>query len=134
MKNALLRTLLLALLVVSLRGTARAQAESAASEARPNIVLGGGSGSPGETVVIPIYYTPPDGVEIAGLRLEVSFVSVNLKYEKIENGIAAELGNVVVKGDLTVGKNEAGIETSTVTVSATALANEAPKVIPSGLL
>ena len=72
-------------------------AQAASSEAGANVVLGGTSGSPGESVVVPIYLRPPEGKEVGSLKLEVTFVSVNLKYVKTEPGIAADMGNVEVK-------------------------------------
>ena len=85
--------------------------------------------------MVPVYLSPPDGVQVGRLKLEIAFVSVNLKYQKTEAGIAADLGNVAVSGEVSVGKNEQGLETSTVTVTATAPAAASPPAgIPPGLL
>ena len=102
---------------------------------KPNVVLGGTSGSPGQSVVVPIYLSPPEGVEVGRLKLEVTFVSVNLKHEKTEPGIAADMGDAKVNGDVTAGKNDQGVETSTVTVTVNAPSSGTPpKGIPAGLL
>ena len=108
---------------------------ASSSEASPNVVLGGTSGPPGASVVVPIYLRPPDGKEVGRIKLEVTFVSVNLKYAKTEPGIAADMGNVEVKSDSSSGQNEKNLETTTVTVSAAAPSSgNGNKGIPAGLL
>jgi hypothetical protein len=102
--------------------------------AKPNVVLGGTSGSPGQSVVVPIYLSPPEGVEVGRLKLEITFVSVNLKHEKTEPGIAADMANAKVNGEVTLGKNDQGVETSTVTVTVEAPSGTPPKGVPAGLL
>lgn len=99
------------------------------------IRLGSGSGGPGDPVVIPIYFTPAEGAKAGKLRVEIEFVSANLKYEKMEPGISADTGNVKVSGELKTSKNEKGLEISTVTVQASLPASGAPpQGIPGGLL
>ena len=99
------------------------------------ITLGSSSGTPGTLVVVPIYFTPAEGMGVRSLKLEVNFVSANLKFDKVERGIAAEMGNVDVTSALKVGKNDKGVETSTVTVQAGFPSSETPKKgIPAGLL
>ena len=132
----------LALFTVVLFGTRypsawAAQQEQGASSsgASANVVLGGTSGTPGESVVVPIYLSPPNGKEVGRIKLEVTFVSVNLKYVKTEPGIAADMGNVEVKSDSSSGKNEKDLETTTVTVSAAAPSSgNNNKGIPAGLI
>ena len=99
------------------------------------ITLGSSSGTPGMSVVVPIYFTPAEGVTVGRLKLEVNFVSANLKFNKLERGIAAEMGNVDLTSDLKLGKNEKGLETSDLTVQAGFPSSESPqKGIPPGLL
>lgn len=93
------------------------------------VTLGSSSGTPGTSVVVPIYFTPAEGVEVGGLKVEVVFVSANLKFDKVERGIAAEMGDVDLKDELKIGKNDKGVETSTLVVQASA-----KKAIPAGLL
>ena len=97
------------------------------------LTLGSTSGTPGDAVVVPIYYTPAEGAQVGRLKISVNFVSANLKFDKLERGIAAEMGNVEVKSDLQVSKNDKGVETSTLLIEAAAPAS--PKgPIPAGLL
>ena len=92
-------------------------------------------GPPGAVVVIPIYFTPAQGVEVGSLKLEVHFVSAFLKFEKFEGGPAAKMGNVDLSSNVKVGKNEQGMEVSTLTVLASFLSSELPKNgIPAGIL
>ena len=98
MKPTSFRLAFLTLVLLGARyssASAAQQGQSASSsEASANVVLGGTSGSPGESVTVPIYLSPPNGKEVGRIKLEVTFVSVNLKYVKTEPGIAADMGNV----------------------------------------
>ena len=100
-----------------------------------SVTLGSTLGTRGELVVVPIYFTPAQGVEVGRLKLDVNFVSASLKFSRLERGIAAESGNVDLSSDLKLGKNEKGVETSTVTITASFLSPNPPeKGIPAGLL
>ena len=98
------------------------------------ITLGGTSGTPGEAVVVPIYFTPAEGTQAGTLKIQVNFVSANLKFGKIERGIAAETGNIELASDRQTSKNDKGVETSTVTIAAKVTSPDSKKGIPSGLL
>jgi len=97
------------------------------------VTLGSTAGAPGASTVVPIYFTPAKSTTVGRLRLEVAFVSRNLKFARLDAGIAAELGNVELHTEVQEGKNEQGLETSTLTLTATAPAS-AQKGIPAGLL
>ena len=99
------------------------------------VTLGSSSGTPGTMLIVPIYMTPAQGVAVGRLQLGVNFVSANLKFSKLERGIAAEMGNVEISTDLQVGENDDGVETSTLTITASFSSEEPPaEGIPSGLL
>jgi len=127
------------LLSLTLNTVAGAAQENSGGAVPPdpdaNVVLGGGTGEPGQQVVLPIYLRPPGDAPVGSLKLEVTFVSVNLKFQKIEPGIAADMGNVDIKSEAKTGKNDKGVETTTVTVNATAPSGGSDqKGIPPGLL
>jgi hypothetical protein len=109
---------------------------SPADPSKPTrVALASNSGPPGSAVVIPIYFTPAPGSEVSRLKLEINFVSVNLKFDGLERGVAAKIPNLDLTSDLQVSKNSKGVETSTVTV----LASFSPsavrtKGIPGGIL
>ena len=106
---------------------------SATPATKANVVLGGSSAAPGETVVVPVYFDPPSGKKVGSLKLAITFVSVNLKYDRTEPGIAADMANASVKGEATQGKNDKNIETTTVTVTASS-ASGGTEGLPSGLI
>lgn len=120
------------------------QAASGAQESRgtqefdPNttrLTLGSASGSPGTSVVVPIYFTPAAGVEMNRLKVVVNFVSANLKFSKIERGYTTEAAEVDLSTEIRAGKSEEGVETSTLTIIALLSSAERPeKGIPAGLL
>lgn len=97
------------------------------------ITISNGSGESGMPVVLPVYFTPQEGVQVGHLKISVTFVSANLKFEKVERGLAAEISNIDLKNDLKLGKNDKGVETSTVTMETSS--TESPKEgIRSGVL
>ncbi len=99
------------------------------------ITLGTITGIPGTVVLVPVYFTPAEGVDVGSVKLEVNFVSANLKFEKIERGLAAETGNVDLSAKVKEDKNENGVDTSTVTIQASLPNSAIPKKgIPGGLL
>jgi cohesin domain-containing protein len=127
----------LALIATGCANSLAAQQAQEATSSGPsaNVVLGGTSGSPGESVTVPIYLSPPGGKAVGRIKLEVTFVSVNLKYVKTEPGIAADMGNVEVKSESVSGKNDKNLETTTVIVSAAAPSGgDGEKGIPPGLI
>ena len=78
--------------------------------------------------------TPAEGTKVGRLKLEVTFVSANMKFEKVERGLAAEMGNVELKSEMKQGKNDKGVETTTVTLQ-TSFSSEPPEDgIPGGVL
>ena len=135
----LLAGLLPALLVWPARAQDPARRGPANQEVDPQtttrVTLGGASGTPGTSVVVPIYFTPAQNVEVGRLRLEVTYVSVNLKFSKLDKGIAAELGGVDVQAEMKTGKTDRGLDTQTLTITASFLSPQPPaKGIPPGLL
>lgn len=129
--------------VVWLSVSARAQDPPRSAQANQEVdprtatrvTLGSTSGAPGSSVTVPIYFTPAQGVEVGLLKLEVTYVSVNLKFAKLDRGIPAELAGVDVKAEVKEGKTDRDLETQTVTITASFLSPEPPaRGIPAGLL
>ena len=99
------------------------------------VVLGNVSGPPGQSIVVPIYFTPAEGIKVGGLELVVDFISANLKFNRLDAAIAAEMANVQLKAETKQGKNDKGVETSTVRITASLPSSPASETgIPSGLL
>ena len=118
-----------------LGSSAAAQNEQVDPETTTRVTLGGTSGTPGSNVVVPIYFSPARGAAVGRLRLEVAYVSVRLKFSKLDKGIAAELGGVDVAVEVQDGKNAQDLDTQTLIITASFLNTTPPPTgIPSGLL
>ncbi len=124
-----------AVVVFAQQATRAPQQKSGDSRNTPKLTLGDSDGSPGGSIVVPIYFAPAEGVAAGEIKLDVSFVSRNLKYSRINRGIAAESGNVDVRAELKEGKNDKGLEISTLRITAS-IPSPKPgqKGIPAGLL
>lgn len=109
--------------------------KAADAKTTTRLEIANNSGPPGTVVVLPIYFTPAPGVEAGRLKLAVTFESANLKFVKLEPGVAAPKGNFGLSSDLKVSKSEKGLETATLTVLASISSPEPPtKGIPGGML
>lgn len=95
------------------------------------VVLADVSGVPGSSVEVPIYFTPGAGVEVARLKIEITYISANLKYSKLDKGI--DLGDLELHVDVKDGKTEKGVDTQTLTIIAS-YPKPPDKGIPEGLL
>lgn len=99
------------------------------------IGLGSTSGTPGTIVVVPIYLTLPESVKVGKLKLEVNYVSANMKFVKVDSGITTKSANVDLASDVSDGKNDKGVDTQTLTLTAS-VSNQEPSSdgIPGGIL
>ncbi|MBI4465414.1 MAG: hypothetical protein HY647_11975, partial [Acidobacteria bacterium] len=82
------------------------------------VTLGSTAGTPGTSVVVPVYFTPAEGLQVGSLKLMVDFVSANLKFSRLDPGITAEMGNVKMNSEAKEGKNEKGVESTTLSITA----------------
>jgi cohesin domain-containing protein len=99
------------------------------------LTLGSTSGTPGTSVVVPIYFTAADGVRVGKLQIQVNYVSANMKFLKLDSGYSLESANVELKSEVKEGKNDKGVDTQTVMLRAALPASDAAKsAIPPGLL
>lgn len=127
-------------MVIALRGQAAAQiGELEIKDPVPQkitrVTVGSVTGAPGIAITLPIYFTPEDKVAVGRLKLNVDFVSVNLKFDKLEPGIAAQMGNVELSSEIKIGENEKGVETTTLEIITSFLTQPPPpQGIPPGLL
>lgn len=97
------------------------------------IALGKSSGQPEQTALIPIYLTPPKSIPVGRVKLRVTFVSANVKFDKVEPGPTTDNGKVKFSADVVTAKNEKGIDTSTVTILGE-LSDPSAKSLSGGLL
>lgn len=129
------------MLMIGLRHVAAAQEVSGKAEEQEKndakvttrVTLGASSGTPGTSVVVPIFFTPAENVEVGRLTLEVNYVSVNMKFSKLDSG--TEMKNLDLHTDVKEGKNDKGVDTQTLTIIASIpIPPTSKKGIPEGLL
>ncbi len=139
-RSTIVASSLIAIAMLWMANYCRAQEQSKTPEQQDKfdpktttrITLGSTAGAPGELVMVPIYLTPAEGASVGKLKLQVSYVSVNLKFTKLALGLAAEQGGVNLQTETKDGKNEKDIEEQTLTITGSTAS--ATKGIPSGLL
>jgi hypothetical protein len=122
-----------------LRAEQQTQKAGKASEedAKPTtrITVGNTTGSPGDMIVVPIYLSPAPGVEVGGLTLDISYVSVNLQFAKLDAGVTPGMDKVDLRSEVKEAKNEKGVETQTLRITGSLSSPEPPqKGISAGLL
>lgn len=106
-----------------------------ANPALPRLVIESGTGSPGVNVVVPLYQTPPQGVELRSLSVEIEWVSKNIQFVRLERGISAESIGADVTGKITgTSKDAKSIEHSTLRLDASVVEENPTRGIPEGLL
>jgi hypothetical protein len=110
-----------------------AQEEEINVETTVRLTLGKSAAQPNETALVPIYFAPPKSTAIGRVKFDVTFVSVNMKFDKLEAGPMADAGQVNYHTELKPGKNEKGVETTTVTIQAE-VPEQSADGLPSGLL
>lgn len=102
--------------------------------ALPRLAIDTQTGVPGTNVVVPLYFSPPQAVELRAISVEIEWVSKNLKFVRLEKGISAEAIGAQVNGKVTGPTQEAkSIEHSTLRIDVTT-DKDAKKGIPDGLL
>jgi hypothetical protein len=101
----------------------------------PRVAVGEITGTPGSSLMLPLYYTPDPKVPVKDVSVEVEFVSNTLKFSKLSPGVAAEESGATVKGSVVEGKpDDKGITRSKLTVTADLPADKAKAGLPDGLL
>ena len=104
-------------------------------ESTPRVSVGEITGSPGSSLMVPLYYTADPNVPLRSLTVEIDYVSNNLEFNKASRGVVTEQVNADVTSTLTDGTpDEDGITRSKLQI-ATSLTEANPQEgIPSGLL
>ncbi len=101
--------------------------ENAAPPDKTHVKIDASNATPGASFSTPVYFTPAKGVQVGRLKIELSFVSANLKFVKLDQGLLVEKDNLDLKSELKTDKNDKGIETSTVTIQAAVPSPESAK-------
>jgi Cohesin domain len=99
------------------------------------LVLEDASGEPGDFVIVPIYFTPAEHVVVGRLNFQISYVSKNLEFTKIEPGLAADQGDISLQAEVNETANEKGLQEQTLSITSKPSSKEPEeKGIPAGLL
>ena len=123
------------LAIAQLAGNASPAAQGGGDQKSTRVALAGSSAEPGEAVLIPIYINPGPGLEIGKIKVEVNYVSANMKYEKSDPGTSIDSSTMDFQTEVNDGKNDKGVDTQTIAVSAALKSPQSAKSgIPSGLL
>ena len=107
MQNKLHRIPLLLALVSAMVATrlAGAQESEINVQTTTRVTRGKSAAHPSETALVPIYSTPAKSIPVGQLRFDVTFVSANAKFDKVEPGPVADGGRVQLNTQLKTGKN-----------------------------
>ncbi|MBI4481063.1 MAG: hypothetical protein HY651_13675 [Acidobacteria bacterium] len=101
----------------------------------PRVSLAELTGSQGEDVMMPLYFTPDPKVPLRSLTVEIDYVSNNLKFDGASKGLAAENTGVQVSAAVDNGKpDDKGLSRAKLRVT-TSLADPANQDgLPEGML
>ncbi|OFW39730.1 MAG: hypothetical protein A3J28_11340 [Acidobacteria bacterium RIFCSPLOWO2_12_FULL_60_22] len=105
------------------------------SEPVPRVAVGEINGTPGASLMIPLYFTPDPQNPLRSLTVEVDYVSNNLKFQKASRGLVTEQAGADVSTTLTDGKPDAkNVTRSKLRISVALMEKDPKQGIPDGLL
>lgn len=116
-------------------GAPGANAQDAASEKVPRVSLAEITGTPGASLMVPLYFTPDPKTPLRSIDVDIEYVANSLQFQKASRGAVAETANVEITTNVTEGQpDEKGVKRATLHVQA-ALAGSTPATgLPDGLL
>ena len=104
-------------------------------EGTPRISLSEITGSPGASLMIPLYYTPSAAEPLRSITVDIDFVSNHLKFQKASLGVIPEGVGANVEATVTDGAPDAkGTVHSKVRVTISLTDKNPQKGIPEGLM
>ncbi|MBI4478697.1 MAG: hypothetical protein HY651_01630 [Acidobacteria bacterium] len=111
------------------------QDQSASSGVVPLVALAELSGTPGASLMVPLYFTPDLQTPLRSLTVDIEFVSNNLKFQKASRGVAAEQANVDITTSVTdAPADDKGVTRSKLRVTASLTGQTPNEGMPDGLL
>ena len=117
------------------RSQKAAEAKPAEPEGVPRVTVGEINGTPGASLMLPLYFTPDPKVPLRSLIVDIDFVSNSLKFLKASPGVVTEQAGADLSATLTDGKpDDKNITRSTLRVSVAMPEKEPKQGIPDGLL
>ena len=124
-------------LIVAWPTAAYAQGDKSASESGPvpRIAIGEVSANPGNSLMIPMYFTPDPNTPLRSFVAEIEFVSNNLKFQKAEKGTVLEDRGGTVESGVSEGTVDAkGVTRSKARVTVSLPGKQIQKGLPEGLV
>jgi len=79
-------------------------AAQAPAEVVPRVSLAELNGTPGSSLMLPLYFTPDPKNPVRSITVDIEFVSNNLKFDHASNGTAADQVGAAITTALTEGK------------------------------
>jgi len=113
-----------------------AKSESADSGTVPRISLDNITGSPGASLMIPLYYTPDPKQPLRSVAVEIDYVSNHLKFEKASRGVILDDVAADITTDVSDGAPDAktGVVRSKLRAAVSVKDKKPQKGLPEGLL
>ncbi len=117
----------------ALQGSAEETQDSA--ETVPSVSVGEITGTPGASLMLPLYYTADPNVPLRSLTIEIDYVSNNLEFNKASRGVVTEKVGADVTATLIDGTpDENGLTRSKLQIATSLVEQNPQEGIPSGLL
>jgi len=111
------------------------QAQSTSSGTVPRVGLAELSGTPGSSLMMPLYFTPDPKAPLHSISVDIEFVSNNLQFQKASKGVASEQANAEIVTSVTDGQpDDKGITRSKLHVTASLTGPTPKEGLPDGLL
>jgi hypothetical protein len=108
-----------------------AQSREINPETTVRVTIGKSSVQPEATAMVPVYLAPAEKHPAGTVSLQVSYISANVSFDRVEAGPAADAAGARLHADVARSKNEDGVPVETVTITAS---SNAAGGIPTGLL
>jgi hypothetical protein len=133
-RGTVILPILLALLAQALLSPRAAAQSDAAAPAPPFVSVGKVDGSPGASLIVPLYYTADPGTPIRSFTVEIEFVSNNLSFQDATKGIVDQEG-LEISSSLAKGTADAkGVTRSKLHLAAALSGGDAKQPLAGGLL
>jgi hypothetical protein len=129
--------LLLAFALLSWQAAALEQGETASpppDEGVPRVALSEITGNPGQSLMIPMYFTPDPQNPLRSFTVEIEFVSNSLKFQSAEPGDVLAAAGAKMEAALSEGKlDDKGVTRSKLRVSVALTEKQPQQGLPEGL-
>lgn len=106
--------------------------ESTPEPTRPYVAVGTVDASPGASLMVPLYYTPDPAARLRSFTVEIDFVSNNLAFQEVANGVVDSDSLKLTSSVSTSPPDAKGVKRSKVRLGASTAGIS--KEIPEGLL